>query len=58
MFLQGKPTEHSTELRATAYGQVVAQDFIPGSEVLQKTEEMTEETKDKDGKCSDVFIAH
>ncbi|XP_033631538.1 protein SDA1 homolog [Asterias rubens] len=44
---RGKPTEHSVEIRAKEYGQSVAQDFIPGAEVLN------EETPEGDGDASD-----
>ncbi|XP_022100354.1 protein SDA1 homolog isoform X2 [Acanthaster planci] len=44
---RGKPTAHSTEIRAKEYGELVAQDFIPGAEVLK------DETAEGDNEESD-----
>ena len=36
LYKQGKPTEHSTDIKAKEYGESVAQGFIPGAEVLSE----------------------
>ncbi|XP_071787434.1 protein SDA1 homolog [Asterias amurensis] len=51
---RGKPTEHSVEIRAKEYGQSVAQDFIPGAEVLnEETPEGDEDASDHSDSDSD-----
>ncbi|XP_038063105.1 protein SDA1 homolog [Patiria miniata] len=52
---RGKPTEHSREIRAKEYGELVAQDFIPGAEVLkdQTGEEENEDSEESDSDDSE-----
>lgn len=43
LFLQGRPTEASTEAKIKDYGELEAKDYIPGAEVLEVEEESKEE---------------
>lgn len=43
LFLQGRPTEASTEAKIKDYGELEAKDYIPGAEVLEAEEESKEE---------------
>ncbi|XP_072040990.1 protein SDA1 homolog [Amphiura filiformis] len=45
---RGKPTEQSTAVKATEYGELVAPDYIPGAEVLPGTEEVAKEKQDNE----------
>lgn len=43
LFLQGRPTEASSEAKIKDYGELAAKDYIPGAEVLEVEEEDKEE---------------
>ena len=48
---RGRPTEATTEIEVTGYGQVLAKDYVPGAEILLK--EAKEEIEINSGSGSD-----
>uniref|UniRef100_H2YYR3 Protein SDA1 n=1 Tax=Ciona savignyi TaxID=51511 RepID=H2YYR3_CIOSA len=46
---RGKPTEASTELQTSEYGQLVVRDYIPGTEALPEVPEIDESDPVQDG---------
>ncbi|XP_033104589.1 protein SDA1 homolog [Anneissia japonica] len=44
---RGKPTEHSMDIQAKEYGELVAPNFIPGAEVLKDSSELQDAEREQ-----------
>lgn len=54
VFVQGRPTEASTEAKIKDYGELEAKDYIPGAEVLEVDEETEEKEEEDEGEQREI----
>lgn len=54
---KGRPTEANVMIKSSKYGEIRANEFVPGAEVLyNQAAENTEETNDSDEEVSEIIL--